>query len=255
MDETRVTFVHFPDGTSQIKKTAPVGGDFVMANGLVRNLMGGSGSARSSDESFWREIDRAIVGLKRNFVGQDDDKPARHGFARSVLAPEDVIPDIPLEFDEEEEEIVVVSQSAQPAAKAEVLPPPPAAEPTPIRLKGVAPQNNGSLNPICDAYEDDDNFEIIIELAGVKPDDIDIEFADGGLNITAERKRAAETNGQKKHVIRERTFGTFKRRFQIPFQANPDIIEAEFEDGVVLVTVPRPPETKPRVKKIGLKHG
>jgi HSP20 family molecular chaperone IbpA len=40
----------------------------------------------------------------------------------------------------------------------------------------------------------------------------------------------------------------------LPFQANPDIIDAAYKDGVVTVHVPRPPETKPRIKKIGLKR-
>jgi HSP20 family protein len=136
-------------------------------------------------------------------------------------------------------------------AKSEPITPP--AQPTPIRLNRatntVAP---GMLNPVADAYEDEENFEIIVELPGVKPEDIDIEFAEGGLNVTAERKRA-EVGEEKKHHVRERSFGTFKRRFPIPFQANPDIIQAAFQDGVVILTVPRPPETKPRIKKIGLK--
>ena len=129
-----------------------------------------------------------------------------------------------------------------------------AAQPTPIRLnRSATSATPGVLNPVADAYEDEDNFEVVVELAGVRPDDIDIEFAEGGLNVTAERKRATEAGDEKKHHVRERSFGTYKRRFPIPFQANPDIIRAAFEDGVVIVTVPRPPETKPRVKKIGLK--
>lgn len=138
-------------------------------------------------------------------------------------------------------------------AKAETLSP--SAQPTPIRLnRATTAAASGPLNPIADAYEDEDNFEIAVELPGVRGDDIDIEFAEGGLNLTAERRRETETGDEKKHHVRERSFGTYKRRFPIPFQANPDIIRAAFEDGVLLVTVPRPPETKPRVKKIGLKR-
>ena len=138
-------------------------------------------------------------------------------------------------------------------AKSEVLAP--AAQPTPIRLNRTTNvTSTGPLSPVADASEDDDSFEVTVELPGVRPDDIDIEFAEGGLTVTAERKRASEKD-EKKHHVRERSFGTFKRRFAIPFQANPDIIQAAFEDGVVIVTVPRPPETKPRIKKIGLKKG
>lgn len=147
-------------------------------------------------------------------------------------------------------------EAPRPMQQAKAEPITPASQPTPIRLnRSTAAANSGPLNPIADAYEDEDNFEAAIELPGVRGEDIDIEFAEGGLNITAERRRATEPAGdEKKHHVRERSFGTYKRRFPVPFQANPDIIRAEFEDGVLIVTVPRPPETKPRIKKIGLKR-
>jgi HSP20 family protein len=147
-------------------------------------------------------------------------------------------------------------EAPRPMQQAKAEPIAPASQPTPIRLnRSTTAASSGPLNPIADAYEDEDNFEAAIELPGVRGEDIDIEFAEGGLNITAERRRATEPAGdEKKHHVRERSFGTYKRRFPVPFQANPDIIRAEFEDGVLIVTVPRPPETKPRVKKIGLKR-
>jgi len=147
-------------------------------------------------------------------------------------------------------------ETPRPMQQAKAEPITPASQPTPIRLnRSTAAASSGPLNPIADAYEDEDNFEAAVELPGVRGEDIDIEFAEGGLNITAERRRATEPAGdEKKHHVRERSFGTYKRRFPVPFQANPDIIRAEFEDGVLIVTVPRPPETKPRVKKIGLKR-
>jgi len=146
-------------------------------------------------------------------------------------------------------------EAPRPMQQAKAEPIAPASQPTPIRLnRSTTTASSGPLNPIADAYEDEDNFEAAIELPGVRGEDIDIEFAEGGLNITAERRRATEPAGdEKKHHVRERSFGTYKRRFPIPFQANPDIIRAAFEDGLVIVTVPRPPETKPRIKKIGLK--
>jgi len=54
--------------------------------------------------------------------------------------------------------------------------------------------------------------------------------------------------------VRERSYGTFKRRFALPFQANPDLIDAAYLDGVVTVRVLRPPETKPRTKRSDLKR-
>jgi len=127
-------------------------------------------------------------------------------------------------------------------------------QPTPIRLNRSAhAASTGPLNPVADAFEDDDCFEVTVELPGVKEADIDIEFSDGAITVTAERRRA-EPSVEKKHLVRERSYGTFKRRFALPFQANPDIIDAEYLDGVLTVRAMRPPETKPRTKKIELKH-
>jgi len=248
-----------------------------MANGLVRSF-GNTDSHSRDDEGFglWREIDRVFDNLARSF-GREGAAAAHKGFAREVLAPQHDLPEIPLGAEPAHSHAhthapapaytpAPAQMTARPAPsfteeaprapmqplKSEALAQP--TQPTPIRINRPATSaNTGPLNPIADAYEDEDNFEVVVELAGVRPDDIDIEFAEGGLNITAERKRATEAGDEKKHHVRERSFGTYKRRFPIPFQANPDIIRAAFEDGLVIVTVPRPPETKPRIKKIGLK--
>jgi HSP20 family protein len=260
-----------------------------MANSLVRSFGNGDGRPAREDEGFglWREIDRVFDNLARSF-GRDNDASQHKGFARDVLAPQE-LPEIPLStqsrhapaqhapayeprpapaptFEHRQEHRHMTTPAASSAneeapprpsmtpsmqAKSEVLSP----QPTPIRLnRAASAPTPGPLTPVADAFEDEDTFEIHLELAGVRPDDIDIEFAEGGLNITAERRRTSEGPDDKKHHVRERSFGTFKRRFPIPFQANPDIIQAAFEDGVVLISVPRPPETKPRIKKIGVKR-
>jgi HSP20 family protein len=130
----------------------------------------------------------------------------------------------------------------------------PPRQPSPIRLNRSAHAASTSpLNPVADAFEDDDCFEATVELPGVNEADIDVEFADGAITVTAERRRA-EGGTEMKYLVRERSYGTFKRRFALPFQANPDIIEAAYLDGIVTVRALRPPETKPRTKKIELKR-
>ena len=136
------------------------------------------------------------------------------------------------------------------SVQAEELP----RQPSAIRLNRSAhAASTGPLNPVADAFEDEDCFELTVELPGVKEADIEIEFSDGAITVTAERRRA-EGGNEKKHLVRERSYGTFKRRVALPFQANPDIIDAAYLDGVVTVRALRPPETKPRTKKIDLKR-
>lgn len=232
-----------------------------MASSLVRNF--GSqqdAKAHREDEGFglWREVDRVFDNLARGFGRENRHEMVRGGFAGEVLAPQDEIAEVPLNRRQHHMEEVPIRHSTP--ARSEVIAPSHAPAPaapapaTPIRLNRVgSPSANSALNPVTDAWEDDDCFEVVVELPGIQEGDIDIEFADGAITISAERKRGAE-NDDKRHHVRERTYGTFRRRLTLPFQANPDIITASYEDGVVTVNIPRPPETKPRTKKIGLKR-
>ncbi|MBV9332030.1 MAG: Hsp20/alpha crystallin family protein [Alphaproteobacteria bacterium] len=212
-----------------------------MATSLVRSFAGTDTKAKKEEDGFglWREVDRVFDNIARSFGREAGRSEISKGFAGEVLAPSQAIPAI------EEAEPMPVQ------AKTEILSPP--SQPTPIRLNRAAPAaNNGPMSPVADAYEDDDCFEVALELPGVLEADIDIEFSDGAISISAERRRP-ENNDDRKHQVRERTYGSFKRRFPLPFQANPDIIEAKYEAGIVTITVPKPPETKPRTKKIDLK--
>lgn len=234
-----------------------------MASSLVRSFGNQGAQSQRDEEGFglWREVDRIVDNLARGFGRDSSRHEIAKGFAGHVLVPSDPLPNV-----EDEPAPMRTPQPSRPPlsgpphasaamqAKSEVLTQP--AQPTPIRLNRSAPAaSTGPLSPVADACEDDDCFEVMVELPGVKEADIDIEFADGGVTVTAERRRATEGADEKKHHVRERSYGTFKRRFALPFQANPDIIDAAYVDGVVTVKVPRPPETKPRTKKIGLKHG
>ena len=225
-----------------------------MAQGLVRTF----GVTSSSDEEgfgLWREVDRVFDNIARSFGRGESREEVAKGFAGEILAPSEPLPiisdDDPLPIPRVADEEVHLNRAVQ--AKTEVLSPP---QPTPIRLRTAAAPGNGPLSPVSDAFEDDDCYEVTVELPGIEESDIDIQFAEGAITITAERKRAEEsegTNNRRQHV-RERSFGTFKRRFPMPFQANPDIIQARIENGVAIIHVPRPPETKPRIKKIDLKR-
>ena len=204
---------------------------------------------------LWRGVDRVVDNLARSF-GRDSkgSELARGVASRSFVPPDSVraveeppmsrrMPQAPSPS--------LVNHSVQEGEEEVVLP----RQPAPIRLnRSAQAASTAPLNPTADAFEDDDCFELTVELPGVKEADIDIEFADGAITVTAERRRAGDGNNGKKYLVRERSYGKFNRRFSLPFQANPDIIDAAYLDGVVTVRVLRPPETKPRTKKIELKH-
>jgi HSP20 family protein len=104
--------------------------------------------------------------------------------------------------------------------------------------------------PEMDLVETEDHFLLKADLPGMKQDDVSIEFSDGTLTISGERK--IEYERKEKGFFRlERSFGKFSRSLTLPDGVDPDKIQAAFHDGVLDVTIPKPEERKPRRISIG----
>jgi HSP20 family protein len=86
-----------------------------------------------------------------------------------------------------------------------------------------------------DVYEDGDNTYVRAELPGVKREDIAIEMVADSLTITAQRKEADE----------EESF-SFSRSLSVPEHVQADKVSASYEDGVLIVTLPKWDEAKPK---------
>ncbi len=111
------------------------------------------------------------------------------------------------------------------------------------------------FTPVVEAREDDKGLTIEVDLPGVDPDDVSVELSEGVLTIKAERKMNKEADEEKngvKYHIAERAYGTFLRRFTLPWEADEDNIEASFDKGVLKVFIPRKVEEK-KAKKIAIK--
>jgi HSP20 family protein len=99
--------------------------------------------------------------------------------------------------------------------------------------------------PSMDLVETEDHYLLKADLPGMKQDDVAIEFNDGTLTISGERK--AEYERKEKGFFRlERSFGKFSRSLTLPDGIDPDRIDATFHDGVLEVTIPKPEQRKPR---------
>lgn len=103
--------------------------------------------------------------------------------------------------------------------------------------------------PPVDIYEDDHNITIQTEIPGVQQEDIDVRLENNVLTITGERKLENEEKKQNFHRI-ERQYGKFMRSFTLPNTANPDSVNAEFNDGVLKVSVAKREESKPKQIRI-----
>ena len=104
--------------------------------------------------------------------------------------------------------------------------------------------------PAVDLLEREDSLVLRADLPGLKEDDVQIEVRDNVLTISGERRAEFEDSEQGYYRI-ERAFGSFSRSLTLPEGVDSDKIEANFENGVLEVKIPKPEEVKPKRISIG----
>lgn len=105
-------------------------------------------------------------------------------------------------------------------------------------------------SPEVDISEDDHAYLLKADLPEMKKDDVRVTVEDGILSVSGERKSQKEDQKKKFHRI-ERSFGTFRRSFTLPEDADSTKVTAEFRDGVLKVHLPT--TTTPKSKAIQVK--
>jgi len=101
---------------------------------------------------------------------------------------------------------------------------------------------SGGLMPM-DAYEKDGVYTLRFDLAGADPDAVDVTVEHGMLTVTAERP-VEQTEGVT-WLVRERPTGTHSRQIRLGDRLDAGNIEANYDHGVLTVTIPIRPEAKP----------
>lgn len=99
-------------------------------------------------------------------------------------------------------------------------------------------------SPALDLYQNKDNLVAVLELPGMKKDEIEISLHDGTLTISGERKAGA-TNGDKAERS-ERYVGKFRRSITLPAAIDGTKVNASYRDGILTVTLPKAEEAKPK---------
>ncbi len=106
--------------------------------------------------------------------------------------------------------------------------------------------------PVVDVIETEKGYEVIAELPGMDEKNIEVKIANGILTIKGEKQDEKEEKKKDYHV-RERSFGSFERTFQVPDGVDLDKVEASFKKGVLTVTLPKTAEAQEAEKKISVK--
>jgi len=114
------------------------------------------------------------------------------------------------------------------------------------------------MNVRSNVSETDAEFCVTAELPGMTEADVDVSIAGDRIIIKGEKKseKDEESDEKGRHFHRiERMSGAFQRMMTLPFVIDADTVEAVVKDGILTVTIPKPPETVAGSKKIKVAHG
>lgn len=114
--------------------------------------------------------------------------------------------------------------------------------------------NSGKFVPSLDITETPEDFQVTVDLPGVNPDDVKLEMQDGSLSISGHRESKTEEKEKNYHRV-ERSSGTFFRSIPVPSEVDVDKIEANYEQGVLHVKLPKSEKQQPKKIQIRTSNG
>ena len=98
--------------------------------------------------------------------------------------------------------------------------------------------------PALDLYQNHDHIVAVVELPGMRKEDIEISLHDGTLTIAGERK-GESSNGEKSERS-ERFIGKFRRSISLPTRVDSAKVNATYKDGILTITLPKAEDAKPK---------
>jgi HSP20 family protein len=109
-------------------------------------------------------------------------------------------------------------------------------------------RNRMPWSPAVEIREDDRELTFLVELPGVPPADIEITAENGVLTVRGEKKevrREGDDQQMRYHLV-ERLYGSFARSFQLPAGLDDSKIDAQHDDGLLTIRVPKAALPQPR---------
>ena len=111
---------------------------------------------------------------------------------------------------------------------------------------------SGFSSPAIDMYQTDNEIVVKVSLPGIKADEVQLNITGDMLTIKGEKKEQEEKKDKAWH-IREQRWGTFERSVTLPTAVVGDKARAEFENGILTVTLPKAAEVRPKTITINTK--
>jgi HSP20 family protein len=105
--------------------------------------------------------------------------------------------------------------------------------------------------PKIDVSETDNEIQVTAELPGIDQNNVEVLLEDDRLIIRGEKKEEREEDDKDRNYhVRERVQGAFSRTLPLPFAPDPNQVKAEFKNGVMTITIPKPQEVKQKQHRI-----
>ncbi len=112
--------------------------------------------------------------------------------------------------------------------------------------------NVTGFTPSVNTREGEYAYHVEVDIPGVKKEDINVDLKDDVLTISGERKTKTEIE-EKDYYKKECSYGKFQRSFTLPEDIDIENIEANAEDGVLEVVIPKLKKEDKETKKIEVK--
>lgn len=109
----------------------------------------------------------------------------------------------------------------------------------------------GDWAPRADISETATEFTVKLDLPEVKKEDVKITVDNGVLSIRGERRQKKEDKGTQYHRV-ECNYGNFVRSFSLPDNIVGEQIEAAFKNGVLILSIPKTEESKPKLIEVAI---
>ncbi len=119
-----------------------------------------------------------------------------------------------------------------------------------LAASGRQTQLFNGRTPALDIYQNADNIVAVVELPGMRKEEIEISLHDGTLTIAGERK-SVSGEGEKAERT-ERFTGKFRRGVTLPTRVDAGQVAASYKDGVLTVNLPKAEEAKPKKIEISI---
>jgi HSP20 family protein len=123
-------------------------------------------------------------------------------------------------------------------------------------FRGFGAAGDGPLRmPSIDVRETDAELAVSAEVPGVKPADIDVRLEGDVLRIVGEKKNETTAQQRQDYHVMERSYGRFERALRLPFTPRADQVQAQFEDGVLTLRIPKTSADGQRSNRIEIRSG